>query len=75
MATQILSPISSNHPILAQVGGFFAALARAFAMAKNAEARFDEIQALQALSDAELGRRGIARDNIIRHVYADMLAD
>lgn len=75
MATQTLSPFSAPHSVLAQVGGVLAAVARAFALAKNAEARFDEIQALQALSDAELARRGIARDNIVRHVYADLLND
>lgn len=75
MATQTLSPVSIPHSIPAQVGGFFAAIARAFAAAKNAEARFDEIRALQALSDAELARRGIARDAIVRHVYADLLND
>jgi hypothetical protein len=75
MATQTLSPISAPISLLAQAGGFLAAFARAFALAKNAEARFDEIQALQALSDAELARRGIARDNIVRHVYADLLND
>jgi hypothetical protein len=75
MATQTLHGHAVPQNILTQAAGFFAALARAFAMAKNAEARFEEIQALQALDDAELSRRGIARENIVRHVYADMLAD
>ncbi|MDG3040693.1 hypothetical protein [Roseicyclus marinus] len=75
MATQTLSQNSANHPLVAQLGHFFAALARAFALSKNAEARFDEIRSLQALSDAELARRGIARENIVRHVYADLLND
>jgi hypothetical protein len=75
MAFQTLPVLSGPQQALAQIGAFFSAFARAFALAKNAEARFDEIQTLQALSDDELARRGIARDNIVRHVYADMLGD
>ena len=75
MATQTLSRHSTSQNVLAHAGTFFASLARAFALAKNAEARFEEIRTLQALSDAELARRGIARENIVRHVYADMLGD
>lgn len=75
MAFQTLPGLSGPQQALAQIGAFLAALARAVAMAKNAEARFDEIQTLQALSDDELARRGIARDNIVRHVYADLLVD
>lgn len=75
MATQTLSHHGATQTILAQAATFFSSLARAFALAKNAEARFEEIQTLQALSDAELARRGIARENIVRHVYADMLGD
>jgi hypothetical protein len=75
MATQTFHAPAASHGLLTQVGTFLSSLARAFALAKNAEARFEEIQALQALSDAELARRGIARENIVRHVYADMLGD
>lgn len=75
MATQTISGHAAPNSILTLATGFLSALTRAFAMAKNAEARFGEIRSLQALSDAELARRGIARENIVRHVYADMLAD
>ncbi len=73
MTTQTLH--SSAFPIrgIAQIIGFFTALAQAFAVASNAQARFDEIQQLQALSDADLARRGIKRDDIVRHVYADLM--
>ncbi|MDA0962095.1 MAG: DUF1127 domain-containing protein [Proteobacteria bacterium] len=36
-------------------------------------ARVHRIEALQRLSDAELARRGIRREDIIRHVFADRL--
>lgn len=75
MATQTLNGHAVPNTTLAQITGIFAAVARAFSMARDAEARFDEIRALQALSDADLARRGIPRDGIVRHVYADMLGD
>ncbi|PWK55330.1 hypothetical protein [Roseicyclus mahoneyensis] len=75
MTTQTLNSPAFPPRIVSQVAGFFAALARAFAQASDAQARFDEIQMLQSLSDAELAKRGLTRDTIVRHVYADMLAD
>jgi hypothetical protein len=33
------------------------------------------VRRLQALSDAELAKRGIARDDIVRHVFAEVFAD
>ena len=49
-------------------------MAKAFAFASGAQARFDEIQRLQTLSDAELSQLGLTRDLIVRHVYGDLLA-
>ena len=37
----------------------------------EAQARTDRIQAYHAMSDAELAARGIAREDIVRHVYRD----
>ncbi|MGP1358135.1 hypothetical protein [Roseicyclus sp.] len=59
----------------ARVGEAFAILARAIAAARGAQARLDRMQRLSALSDAELARRGLAREDIARHVFADMFAD
>ncbi len=39
----------------------------------EANARVHRIEALQRLSDAELARRGIRREDIVRHVFADRL--
>jgi len=74
MATQI------HHAPVSPVGaGFFARLSsaaafvgRTLAFASAGQARFDQIQRLQALSDDELAKRGIARDDIVRHVYRDL---
>ena len=39
----------------------------------DARARQDDIAALQAKSDEELARMGIARDRIVQHVFRDMM--
>ncbi len=38
-----------------------------------ANSRIDQIQSLQALSDEELAKRGIERDKIVYHVFADRM--
>lgn len=37
----------------------------------EARSRQAEISALEALSDEELAKRGIRREDIVRHVFAD----
>lgn len=74
MTTQTLStPLFGQRPAGALLAAL-AGVAKAFAFAGDAQARFDEIVRLQALSDDGLARRGIARDDIVRHVYGDLLA-
>lgn len=73
MTTQTYSSPIFAPRIAGSVAAFFATLAHAFAMATGAQARFDEIQRLQALSDGDLARIGLSRDDIVRHVYADLL--
>lgn len=41
----------------------------AYAETKN---RSDRIQALEALSDAELAARGLTRSGIVNHVFSDV---
>jgi hypothetical protein len=63
-------------PVLfARVGEAFTILAGAIAAARGAQSRFDEMQRLSALPDAELARRGLAREDIARHVFSDLFAD
>jgi uncharacterized protein YjiS (DUF1127 family) len=73
MTTQTLNTPVFVPRLAGSVTAFFVGLANAFAFASGAQARFDEIQHLQALSDDELARLGIARDAIVRHVYGDLL--
>ncbi|MEY3003077.1 MAG: hypothetical protein RLZZ491_253 [Pseudomonadota bacterium] len=74
MTTQTLTaPLLAGRPIaslLAVVQG----LAKALAFARDAQARFDAIQRLNAQSDAQLAQRGIARYGIVRQVYGDLLS-
>lgn len=39
----------------------------------EANSRLPEIRHLQSLSDAELAKRGIERDRIVYHVFADRI--
>lgn len=57
----------------AAFAGFFASLGRALTAASEGQARLDEAARLQAKSDAQLAELGIKRDDIVRHVFRDML--
>ncbi|WP_121630220.1 DUF1127 domain-containing protein [Tropicibacter alexandrii] len=58
-------------------GNFFANLYDGFirAMVNIAESnsRVKRVEALQALSDAELAARGLKRDDIVKHVFGDVM--
>ncbi|MCB1330680.1 MAG: DUF1127 domain-containing protein [Maritimibacter sp.] len=59
--------LSARQPsILARIGAIFVDYA-------EAQGRSDRIMKLQALSDEELAARGLTRDGIVRHVFADKL--
>ena len=74
MNTQALNIPQLTLRPAAALRAFFLAFARSLAFARGLEDRFDEIRRLQSLSDAELARRGIKRDAIVRHVYGDLLS-
>ncbi|MEO0484924.1 MAG: hypothetical protein AAF092_03305 [Pseudomonadota bacterium] len=40
----------------------------------RARARYDEIERYMAMSDEELARRGLSRNQIVRHVHRDSIA-
>ncbi|MCB1358656.1 MAG: DUF1127 domain-containing protein [Maritimibacter sp.] len=52
--------------LLSRIGAFFADIT-------EAHSRSDQVMKLQALSDDELAARGLTRDEIVRHVFADKL--
>ncbi|WP_071672417.1 hypothetical protein [Nioella nitratireducens] len=62
---------SGTHTsIFARIG---AAIARAATNYVEARSRAGEISRLQSMSDAELARMGLKRDDIARHVFRDIL--
>jgi hypothetical protein len=73
MTTATLRTAASSFGTLA-----FAALrgvARGLAQARGAQARFERLQRLHQMSDEELSRRGLAREDLVRHVFRDVFAD
>jgi uncharacterized protein YjiS (DUF1127 family) len=61
-----------GHKIAASVQSFFVSLFTALAVNRDHEARFRQVQKLQAMSDADLAARGLTRDEIVRHVFRDL---
>ncbi|MAY89382.1 hypothetical protein [Arenibacterium halophilum] len=51
---------------------FRASLATAFAAYLERRTRTDEIERLNALSDKELSKMGLRREDIARHVFRDL---
>lgn len=49
-------------------------LVTAFRISREADQRLAEVRRLHGLSDDALARRGLTRDGINRHVFADLLA-
>ncbi|MGE4325393.1 MAG: hypothetical protein AB7E21_14825 [Pseudodonghicola sp.] len=61
---------SISRPFVAFGHGLWAWMERI----AEANSRQDQIKYLQSLSDAELAQRGIKRDRIVYHVFADRIA-
>lgn len=51
----------------------FAGLGHGFAAVAVARARMDQLERLNAKSDAQLGAMGLRREDIPRHVFRDIL--
>ncbi|GAB4258762.1 MAG: hypothetical protein Kow0013_00870 [Pararhodobacter sp.] len=54
-----------------QIDAFFVALGQGFNAYVEARSRRDQIERLTAMSDAELAKLGIRRDQIVHHVFRD----
>ncbi|WP_299935891.1 DUF1127 domain-containing protein [uncultured Pelagimonas sp.] len=61
-------PTKSN-PLAGFFGNLFSALVRI----AESNTRFTAVEKLQQLSDEELAAKGIRREDIVRHVYRDVL--
>jgi uncharacterized protein YjiS (DUF1127 family) len=62
-----MADVSALHP----VSRFLALIGEALVSFGEGQARIRQVDALQALSDAELAQRGIRRQDIARLVFAD----
>jgi uncharacterized protein YjiS (DUF1127 family) len=57
--------------LMARLDAFFAALGQGMNAYMHRKSRMDEIEALNARTDAELAALGITRDDIPRYVFRD----
>lgn len=73
MTTATLKTAASG--LGAHAAGALRALAKAVAQARGAQARYERLRRLHALSDEELSRRGLKREDLARHVFRDVFAD
>lgn len=64
--------ITATRNFLTAIGGFFAR--KIYAMAENSSmnARVLKVRQLEAKTDAELAALKIKREDIVRHVFADV---
>ncbi|MFK7762384.1 MAG: DUF1127 domain-containing protein [Roseobacter sp.] len=62
-----------THRVIAQVKSFFSVVGTSLVMAASTNRRLHLVDRLSAKSDAELAALGIRREDIVRHVFIDML--
>ncbi|MBL4768329.1 MAG: hypothetical protein JKY94_11555 [Rhodobacteraceae bacterium] len=60
-----------TFPWMATIGRYFAAIGKGLVFMGESSSRFRKLEKLQALSDAELAKRGMKREDIVRVVFAD----
>jgi len=53
--------------------GIFEAMGRMFESIADAQSRTDAVNRMQDMSDAELAKLGVSRNEIVRYVYRDIL--
>ena len=66
------STISSASGLRARFDNFLAGLGRGFNAYVESRSRISQIHQLNALSDDELAKRGIKREEIPAHVFRDL---
>ena len=64
----------TGRSILAGIRTIPASIGRALIAMAAANPRLRRVEDLQALSDAQLAARGMRRENIVRVVFADVIA-
>lgn len=65
----ITQALAHHNSALHWIGAPFRAILRAMVATAEADPRLKQIDRLKALSDADLAKRGLTRDEIVRHVF------
>lgn len=61
----------AHSSIFGTIQTVFSAIGKAMLMTAQSDSRMRQVEALNALSDAELAERGLRRDEIARYVFND----
>lgn len=67
------APIRPLAGLSALIAKPFAAIGGFLVRMMDGNDRVREVEKLNAMSDAQLARRGLKRENIVRHVFRDMV--
>ncbi|MCE8009224.1 DUF1127 domain-containing protein [Aestuariivita sp.] len=54
------------------LGTIFQSIGNTLVMIAQANSRVRRVETLNAMSDAELAKQGLKREDIVRHVFGDM---
>lgn len=73
MATQTTNIQTPAFSLFAPIRKFFALFGQAMITAAENSSRMRRIEALEAMTDEELAARGLKRENIVRHVFQDLM--
>ena len=73
MATQTTNLHSPAFSLFAPIRAFFSAFGRAMIVAAENSSRMRRIEAFNAMTDEELAERGLKREDIVRHVFRDLM--
>ena len=66
--------LAGNNPsVFARLGSWLTLFGRAVFVARGMEDRMEKIQDLQKMSDADLAKLGLKRDDITAYVFRDIL--
>ncbi|WOI33171.1 DUF1127 domain-containing protein [Tritonibacter scottomollicae] len=58
---------------LALIAGFFRAIGNGLVHIAESNHRVNRARTLMALSDEELAQRGMKRDDVVKHVFGDIM--
>ncbi|TNF58533.1 MAG: DUF1127 domain-containing protein [Rhodobacteraceae bacterium] len=63
---------AANSSVFGLIASAFRSIGEALIAASPGNARLLQVEALNRLSDAELARRGLRREDIVRRVFSDI---